>query len=112
MLSSLTKRFSERHTLSEVISSSPPPPEAHHYVYHNHGCSSEEETMYSAETAESRNYPTPPAKCHHERVGRSQSCVITSGRWGTPQKSLSGRRAMLEKQRSFVHGYGLHLPHG
>ncbi|KAJ0234109.1 Uncharacterized protein HA466_0276510 [Hirschfeldia incana] len=93
--------------LSEVISSSPPP-EAR-YVYHNHGYSSEEETMYSAETAESRNYPTPPAKSkfhhHQERVGRSQSCVSSSSRWGTPpQKSLSGRRAMLEKQRSFVHG--------
>ncbi|CAH8290532.1 unnamed protein product [Eruca vesicaria subsp. sativa] len=87
--------------LSEVISSSPPPEP--HYVYHNHGYSSEEETMYSAETAESRNYPTPPAKSH-ERVGRSQSCVSSSNRWGTPQKSLSGRRAMLEKQRSFVHG--------
>uniref|UniRef100_A0A1J3HGB6 Uncharacterized protein n=1 Tax=Noccaea caerulescens TaxID=107243 RepID=A0A1J3HGB6_NOCCA len=92
--------------LSEVISSSPPP-EAH-YVYNNqyHGYSSEEETMYSAETAESRNYPTPPRKSefHHERVGRSQSCV-SSSRWGTPQKSLSGsRREMLEKQRSFVHG--------
>ncbi|KAF8050940.1 hypothetical protein N665_1852s0010 [Sinapis alba] len=94
--------------LSEVISSSPPP-EAR-YVYHNHGYSSEEETMYSAETAESRNYPTPPAKSkfHHERVGRSQSCVSSSSRWGTPQKSLSGRRAMLEKQRSFVHGNKMH----
>ncbi|KFK38173.1 hypothetical protein AALP_AA3G078600 [Arabis alpina] len=93
--------------LSEVISSSPPP--EHHYVYNNHGYSSEEETMYSAETAESRNYPTPPRKTefHHERVGRSQSCV-SSSRWGTPQKSLSGRRAMLEQQRSFVHGKKLH----
>ncbi|KAG2272660.1 hypothetical protein Bca4012_085726 [Brassica carinata] len=99
--------------LSEVISSSPPP-EAR-YVYHNHGYSSEEETMYSAETAESRNYPTPPAKSqfhHHERVGRSQSCVSSSGRWGTPQKSLSGRRAMLEKQRSFVHGNKMHSQGG
>ncbi|CAN8260177.1 unnamed protein product [Cochlearia groenlandica] len=89
--------------LSEVISSSPPP-EAQ-YVYNNHGYISEEETMYSAETAESRNYPTPPPKSEfrHERVGRSQSCV-SSSRWGTPQKSLSGRRVMLEKQRSFVHG--------
>ncbi|EOA30273.1 hypothetical protein CARUB_v10013394mg [Capsella rubella] len=89
--------------LSEVISCSPPA--AAHYVYNNHGYSSEEETMYSAETAESRNYPTPPRKSefHHERVGRSQSCV-SSSRWGTPQKSSDGRRAMLEKQRSFVHG--------
>ncbi|CAN7051351.1 unnamed protein product [Brassica oleracea var. botrytis] len=88
--------------LSEVISSSPPPAAAHYVYHHNHGYSSEEETtMYSAETAESRNYPTPPAK---SCVGRSQSCVSSSGRWGTPQKSLSGRRAMLEKQRSFVHG--------
>ncbi|KAL1211940.1 hypothetical protein V5N11_023916 [Cardamine amara subsp. amara] len=93
--------------LSEVISCSPPA-EAH-YVYNNHGYSSEEETMYSAETAESRNYPTPPRKSvfHHERVGRSQSCV-SSSRWGTPQKSLNSRRAMLEKQRSFVHGKKMH----
>ncbi|CAE5966444.1 unnamed protein product [Arabidopsis arenosa] len=93
--------------LSEVISSSPPA--AAHYVYNNHGYSSEEETMYSAETAESRNYPTPPRKSEflHERVGRSQSCV-SSSRWGTPQKSSNGRREMLEKQRSFVHGKKMH----
>ncbi|CAN8269563.1 unnamed protein product [Cochlearia groenlandica] len=102
--------------LSEVISSSPPPQA--HYVYTNHGYSSEEDTtMYSAETAESRNYPTPPTtkrEFHHHRdnvVARSQSCV-SSSRWGTPQKSLNCRRETLEKQRSFVHGKKLHSQGG
>ncbi|KAK9069374.1 hypothetical protein SSX86_011277 [Deinandra increscens subsp. villosa] len=46
------------------------------------GYSSEgQTTMYSAETAESHNYPSPKGEFHHQQVGRSQSCVNYS-RWG------------------------------
>ncbi|KAJ0695446.1 putative peptidase S1, PA clan [Helianthus annuus] len=40
-------------------------------------------TMYSAETAESRNYPSPKeGRFHQQQVGRSQSCV-SYNRWGS-----------------------------
>ncbi|KAK3000993.1 hypothetical protein RJ639_021466 [Escallonia herrerae] len=66
------------------------------------GCSSEgETTMYSAETAESRNYPSP-REGKFQQVGRSQSCV-NYNRWGAVQRNPV-RRAMLEKQRSFMQG--------
>ncbi|XVF81221.1 hypothetical protein PTKIN_Ptkin15bG0138700 [Pterospermum kingtungense] len=83
---------------SEVQSSSSPVelPEMHN------GYSSEEETMYSAETAESRNY-TSPREVKFQQVGRSQSCVGYT-RWGAAQRNPVGRRALLEKQRSFIHG--------
>ncbi|PRQ25480.1 putative peptidase S1, PA clan [Rosa chinensis] len=68
---------------------------------HN-GYSSEGETMYSAETAESRNYPSPPGG-KFQPVGRSQSCV-NYNRWGAVQRNPVARRALLEQQRSFIHG--------
>ncbi|MBA0704821.1 hypothetical protein Golax_017054 [Gossypium laxum] len=66
------------------------------------GYSSEGETMYSAETAESRNY-TSPREGKLQQVGRSQSCVGYT-RWGAVQRNPVARRALLEKQRSFIHG--------
>ncbi|GAV70726.1 hypothetical protein CFOL_v3_14224 [Cephalotus follicularis] len=66
------------------------------------GYSSEGETMYSAETAESRNY-TSPREGKLQQVGRSQSCVGYN-RWGAAQRNPMARRALLEKQRSFIHG--------
>lgn len=67
------------------------------------GYSSEgETTMYSAETAESRNY-TSPREGKFQAVGRSQSCVSYS-RSGIVQRNSGARRALLEKQRSFIHG--------
>lgn len=70
------------------------------------GYSSEGETMYSAETAESRNY-TSPAEGKFQQVGRSQSCV-NYNRWGAAQSNPVARRALLEKQRSFIHGRKMH----
>ena len=83
---------------SEVQSSSSP---VELSEMHN-GYSSEEETMYSAETAESRNY-TSPREGKFQQVGRSQSCVGYT-RWGAVQRNPVARRALLEKQRSFIHG--------
>ncbi|KAA8543511.1 hypothetical protein F0562_020994 [Nyssa sinensis] len=61
-----------------------------------------ETTMYSAETAESRNYPSP-REGKFQQVGRSQSCV-NYNRWGVVQRNPVARRALLENQRSFIHG--------
>ncbi|XP_065873216.1 uncharacterized protein [Euphorbia lathyris] len=89
---------------SEVQSSSSPVEVSE--IMHN-GYSSEEETMYSAETAESRNYPSPrEGKLQH--VGRSHSSVSQS-RWGTSAlRNPVARRALLEQQRSFIHGRKMH----
>ncbi|XP_050207122.1 uncharacterized protein LOC126656570 [Mercurialis annua] len=88
---------------SEVQSSSSPVDVPGMY----NGYSSEEETMYSAETAESRNYSTPrEGKFQH--VGRSQSCV-SHNRWGSAgNRNAVARRTSLEQQRSFVHGRKMH----
>ncbi|KDP26357.1 hypothetical protein JCGZ_17515 [Jatropha curcas] len=89
---------------SEVQSSSSPVEVSEMY----NGYSSEgETTMYSAETAESRNFPSPmEGKCQH--MGRSQSCV-SHNRWGnTVHRNPMARRAMLEQQRSFIHGRKMH----
>ncbi|CAM8988808.1 unnamed protein product [Rhodiola kirilowii] len=67
-----------------------------------HGYSSEGETMYSAETAESRNY-TSPREGHSQQVGRSQSCV-NYNRWGTTQRTQSASKSMLEKHKRFTQG--------
>ncbi|KAL3828973.1 hypothetical protein ACJIZ3_017775 [Penstemon smallii] len=68
-----------------------------------HDYSSEgETTMYSAETAESRNYSSPREGKFYQ-VGRSQSCV-NYNRWGAAQRTQVARGAMLEKHRSFVQG--------
>ncbi|KAB1214489.1 hypothetical protein CJ030_MR5G010379 [Morella rubra] len=66
------------------------------------GYGSEGETMYSAETAESRNY-TSPREGKFQQVGRSQSCV-SYNRSGIVQRNSMARRELLEKQRSFIHG--------
>ncbi|XP_066310560.1 uncharacterized protein [Miscanthus floridulus] len=58
--------------------------------------SSEEETMYSAETMESRNIPSPREK----HVGRSQSCV-TYSRWISPRTS-SMQNGTLRKQHTLI----------
>ncbi|XWS31254.1 hypothetical protein CRYUN_Cryun23aG0061600 [Craigia yunnanensis] len=83
---------------SEVHSSSSP---LELSEMHN-GYSSEGETMYSAETAESRNY-TSPREGKFQQVGRSQSCVGYT-RWGAVQRHPVARRAFLEKQRGTIHG--------
>ncbi|KAL9235640.1 hypothetical protein vseg_010383 [Gypsophila vaccaria] len=62
--------------------------------------SSEVETLYSAETAESRNY-TSPREGRFQPVGRSQSCV-SYNRWGPVHRNPVARRSSLEKQRSFM----------
>ncbi|KAJ7961573.1 Trypsin-like cysteine/serine peptidase domain-containing protein [Quillaja saponaria] len=67
---------------------------------HN-GRSSEVETMYSAETAESRNYKSP-REVKFQQVGRSQSCV-SYNRWGAAQRNPAAHRAMQDKQRGLVH---------
>ncbi|KAJ1427948.1 hypothetical protein SESBI_09337 [Sesbania bispinosa] len=70
----------------------------------NNGYSSEgETTMYSAETAESRNYTTPREVKFQQQVGRSQSCV-SYNRWDAAKRNQASRRTMLENQRSFIHG--------
>ncbi|KAG8043212.1 hypothetical protein GUJ93_ZPchr0115g2741 [Zizania palustris] len=58
--------------------------------------SSEDETMYSAETMESRNIPSPREK----HVGRSQSCV-TYRRWSSPRTSMI-QNATLRQQHTLI----------
>ncbi|KAE9600829.1 hypothetical protein Lal_00011247 [Lupinus albus] len=70
---------------------------------HNGYSSEGETTMYSAETAESRNY-TSPREVKFQQVGRSQSCV-SYNRWGgAAQRNQASGRTMLESQRNFIHG--------
>ncbi|XP_015077492.1 uncharacterized protein LOC107021361 isoform X1 [Solanum pennellii] len=61
-----------------------------------------ETTMYSAETAESRNYPSPKGGRFHQ-VGRSQSCV-NYNRWGSVSKNSAARRANQEQKRNIMQG--------
>jgi hypothetical protein len=75
--------------------SSSSPIEMMDYGYQDH-YSSEEETMYSAETMESRNIPSPREK----HVGRSQSCV-TYSRWSSP-RTLSIQNGSLRKQHTLI----------
>lgn len=82
---------------SEVQSSSSPVEVAEM----QNGYSSEGETMYSAETAESRNY-TSPRELKFQQVGRSQSCV-SYNRWSAAPRSQIARGMMVENQRSFMH---------
>lgn len=84
---------------SEVMSSSSP---VEISEFHNGYSSEGETTMYSAETAESRNY-TSPREGKFLQVGRSQSCV-SYNRWETVQKTPVPRRTVLENPRSFVYG--------
>ncbi|KAG5586581.1 hypothetical protein H5410_047015 [Solanum commersonii] len=85
---------------SEVQSSSSPI----RILEMENGYSSDGEiTMYSAETAESRNFPSP-REGRFQQVGRSQSCV-NYNRWGTAQQNAGARRAMLQQQqRSSMQG--------
>ncbi|KAL5702991.1 hypothetical protein ACHQM5_028138 [Ranunculus cassubicifolius] len=96
---------------SEVQSSSSPiiaPPNERAGSSHGPGAgfypdySSDGETMYSAETMESRNY-TSPREQKFQPVGRSQSCV-SYNRWGvtTYKTTTLTRKGSLEKQRSFI----------
>lgn len=90
---------------SEVQSSSSPVEVSE--MLNGCGYSSEgETTMYSAETAESRNY-TSPREGKFQQVGRSHSCV-SYNRWGSVQRNPVARRQMLEQQRSFIHGRKMH----
>lgn len=76
--------------------SSSSPAERMEYRNHQDHYSSEEETMYSAETMESRNIPSPREK----HVGRSQSCVNYS-RWSSPRKP-SVQNGTLRKQHTLI----------
>ncbi|XP_057964608.1 uncharacterized protein LOC131155460 [Malania oleifera] len=70
------------------------------------GDSSEGETMYSAETAESRNYTTPrEAKC--QPVGRSQSWVGYN-RWENVHRNTLASQGFLENQKGFGQGKRMH----
>ncbi|GAB4830252.1 hypothetical protein Ancab_019892 [Ancistrocladus abbreviatus] len=64
------------------------------------GQNSEVETMYSAETAESRNYTSPREGKLQQQVGRSQSCV-NYNRWAVHKYPVA-RKSSVEKQRSFI----------
>ncbi|KAG7014524.1 hypothetical protein SDJN02_24702, partial [Cucurbita argyrosperma subsp. argyrosperma] len=89
--------------LSEVQScSSPMEASAVQDEYSSEG----ETTMYSAETAESRNY-TSPREGKFQQVGRSQSCV-NYNRWGSVQRNPMARQTMIENQRSFKSGRNMH----
>ncbi|MQL84707.1 hypothetical protein Taro_017224 [Colocasia esculenta] len=84
---------------SEVESSSSPL-EVSALPNEGDGFSSEGETMYSAETMESRNYPSP--KQHRpQRVGRSQSCM-SYNRWGATSRSSAAGKSMLQQQHSLT----------
>lgn len=61
-----------------------------------------ETTMYSAETAESRNYPSPREGRFYQ-VGRSQSCV-NYNRWGPVPRNSVARGANVEKHQRFMQG--------
>ena len=67
-----------------------------------HGYSSEGETVYSAEIAESR-INTSPREGKFQLVGQSQSCVIYN-RSGIIERNSVARGTLLENQRSFIHG--------
>lgn len=63
------------------------------------GFSSGEETMYSAETRESRNIPSPKEK-KAEVVGRSQS-FVNHNKWDSP-KSVESSRGFPSKSQTFI----------
>ncbi|CAL5191950.1 unnamed protein product [Lathyrus oleraceus] len=88
--------------LSEVQSSSSPVDASQMHD----GYTSEGETMYSAETAESRNY-TSPRELNFQQVGRSQSCV-SHNRWGAAKRSQVARGMLVENQRSFMNVKKMH----
>ncbi|KAF8646432.1 hypothetical protein HU200_065846 [Digitaria exilis] len=63
------------------------------------GFSSGEETMYSAETRESRNIPSPKDK-KAEVVGRSQS-FVNHNKWDSP-KSVESSKGVPSKSHTFI----------
>lgn len=83
---------------SEVQSSSPVEASEMQHDYSSEG----ETTMYSAETAESRNIPSP-RQGKFQQVGRSQSCM-NYNRWGAVQRSSAAHRTTPEKHRNFMQG--------
>ncbi|XP_019178515.1 PREDICTED: uncharacterized protein LOC109173690 [Ipomoea nil] len=84
---------------SEVQSSSPVEASEMQHDYSSEG----ETTMYSAETAESRNIPSP-RHGKFQQVGRSQSCM-NYNRWGAVQRSSAAHRTTTpEKHRNFMQG--------
>ena len=70
------------------------------------GFSSREETIYSAETRESRNIPSPKDK-KAETVGRSQS-FMNHNKWDSP-KSVGSSKGAPSKPRTFIPPRKLHL---
>lgn len=86
--------------LSEVQSSSSPVEvsEMNHEYYSSEG----ETTMYSAETAESRNY-TSPREGKFQQVGRSQSCVGYN-RWGAGQRNPNAQRSYGQGRKMYSQG--------
>ncbi|KAL8092790.1 hypothetical protein AgCh_034876 [Apium graveolens] len=88
-------------SISEVQSS--PFPMNVPEVQNGYNSSDGETTMYSAETAESRNYPSPKRGNFDNQVGRSQSCV-NYNRWGAVQRNPIAQRSMIDNNRSFVQG--------
>ncbi|XP_064935356.1 uncharacterized protein LOC135587651 isoform X2 [Musa acuminata AAA Group] len=64
------------------------------------GFDSGEETMYSAETMESRNIPSPQQN-KLQTVARSQSCVNYS-RWTFGKQNTVARKAVLLKQHTII----------
>ncbi|RZR87933.1 hypothetical protein BHM03_00015413 [Ensete ventricosum] len=64
------------------------------------GSDSGEETIYSAETMESRNIPSPQQN-KLQTVGRSQSCVNYS-RWTFGKQNTVARKAVLLKQHTII----------
>ncbi|XP_042045188.1 uncharacterized protein LOC121791229 isoform X2 [Salvia splendens] len=81
---------------NDVQSSSSPVEFPHEYS------SEGETTMYSAETAESRNYPSP-REGRFCQIGRSQSCV-SYNRWGPVPKNSVARGLNLEKHHNLMQG--------
>ncbi|XP_065031320.1 uncharacterized protein LOC135653354 [Musa acuminata AAA Group] len=82
------------------VQSSSSPLEISELQNEDHGCSSMEQTMYSAETMESRNIPSP-RKAKLQQVGRSHSCVSYS-RWTSSQGPSTAREAVLRKQHTSI----------
>ncbi|XP_008794637.2 uncharacterized protein LOC103710603 [Phoenix dactylifera] len=84
---------------SEVQSSSSPL-EVSEFRNEGDGSSSGEETMYSAETMESRNFPSPKENMF-QHGGRSQSCMNYS-RWNSTRRNSIACNGTLQKQRTVI----------
>ncbi|RWW24168.1 hypothetical protein GW17_00011555 [Ensete ventricosum] len=80
------------------VQSSSSPLEISELQHEGNGFGSEEDTMYSAETMESRNIPTPN-ETNLQQVGRSQSCVNYS-RWTSTGRMPTAQRSASQKQHA------------